>query len=118
MEIDQDIKFLRLNLQKQAQASTYINNILNNHSELDSKTIHLIKVALAIQEGSLLHIEANIREAINDGLKKEDIIIAACYGLTKHNGDMVMHLQPILDAINLHNSNENCRSTCFWNDEY
>jgi len=118
MEIDQDIKYLGMRLKKQADASVYFNDILQNHAELDYKTIHLIKVALAIQESSLLHMETHIREAIHDGVKKEEIIVAACYALAKHNGDMVMHLRPILDAINVHDSNENCRSTCFWSDEY
>ena len=118
MQNDQDLNFLKLKLQEQAKTSDYINYILKNHTNLDSKTRCLIEIALAVQEGSELQIENCIKEAIKNGVTKGDIMSAACYGLKRHNGTMLLHLKTILDASNVNDSNRTYRSTCFWSNDY
>jgi hypothetical protein len=66
MERDNDLKLLKIKLQKQAEACSFLRDMLEHHAELDAKTIHLIKIALAVREGSDLHKEKRIEEAIHD----------------------------------------------------
>ncbi len=118
MAKDHDFKLLKIKLQQQVEASSYLNDMLEHHADLDSKTIHLIKIALAIQEGSDLHIEKRIVAALHDGVPEQEIKSAACLGLSTHNGSMIQHLKPVMDAINIKERKQFCRSTCFWNEDY
>jgi alkylhydroperoxidase/carboxymuconolactone decarboxylase family protein YurZ len=118
MERDNDLKLLKIKLQKQEEASSFLKDMLENHTDLDSKTIHLIKVALAVQEGSDLHTEKCIEEAIHDGISIGEIKSAACFGLSKHSGSMVQELKPIMDATISKNRYTYNQSKCFWDDEY
>jgi len=55
---DQEIRNLRIKLEQQSEASTYINDILQNPAELESTVVYLIKVALAVQEGRSFRLKS------------------------------------------------------------
>lgn len=88
---------------------------LDHVANLDQKTRDLINVALTISSQPTGCFEKIIKEAMRDGISRDEILGAACLALIQLNGAATTVLKPLLDALNK-NIYEKLRSDNYWLD--
>ena len=85
---------------------------LEHVANLDQKTRDLINVALTISSQPAGRFEKIIKEAMRDGISRDEILSAACLALVQLNGAATTVIKPLLDAVNK-NVYKNLRSDSY-----
>lgn len=85
-------------------------------SDLNSKVTDLINIVLAMSKQPPDFIERNIETAFHDGVRRDDIIAAACLALIKLDRADKSVIKPLIESISKYDPVTKFRSDCYWYD--
>jgi alkylhydroperoxidase/carboxymuconolactone decarboxylase family protein YurZ len=89
---------------------------LKHISDLDSKVKDLINIVLSMSGQSSDFIKRNIETAFHDGVRRDDIIAAACLALIQLDRSDKSVIKPLIESISKYDPVTNFRSDCYWYD--
>ncbi len=89
---------------------------LKHISDLDSKVKDLINIVLAMSRKSPEFVESNIKNAFQDGVRRDDVIAAACLALIQLNGGTTFVIKPLIESISKYDPVNKFQSDCYWYD--
>jgi alkylhydroperoxidase/carboxymuconolactone decarboxylase family protein YurZ len=85
-------------------------------SELDSKVRDLISIVISMSKQPVDFIQRDIESAFNDGVRRDDIIAAACLALIKLDRADKSVIKPLIESISKYDPVTKYRSDCYWYD--
>jgi len=83
-------------------------------SDLDSKVKDLINIVLSMSKQPPDLIKKNVKTAFNDGVKRDDIIAAACLALIQLDRADKSVIKPVIESISKYDPVTKFRSDCYW----
>lgn len=89
---------------------------LKHISDLDSKVKDLINIVLAMSRKPPEFVESNIKDAFQDGVRRDDVIAAACLALIQLNGGTTFVIKPLIESISKYDPVNKFQSDCYWYD--
>ena len=87
---------------------------LKHVSDLDSRVKDLINIVLSMSKQPPELIKKNIKTAFNDGIRRDDIIAAACLALIQLDQADKSVIEPLLESISKYDPVKKFRSDCYW----
>lgn len=90
---------------------------LKHITDLDSKVMDLINIVLAMSKQPPDFIERNIKDAFRDGVRRDDIIAAACLALIQLERADKSVIKPLIKSISKYDPANKFRSDCYWFDD-
>jgi alkylhydroperoxidase/carboxymuconolactone decarboxylase family protein YurZ len=85
-------------------------------SELDSKVRDLISIVISMSKQPVDFIQRDIKSAFDDGVRRDDIIAAACLALIQLDRTDNSVIKPLLESISKYDPVMKYRSDCYWYD--
>ena len=112
--IIRNLNILKHESPEQLQLIKQFQQALMSISSCDVKLRDLFNIAFAIYSKPVGDIVLNIENAFNDGVRRDEIIAAACLTLLNlDRGDKAV-LKPIIESISKHDPVTQYRSDCYW----
>jgi len=85
-------------------------------ADLDSKVKDLISIVISMSKQPVDFIQRDIKTAFNDGVRRDDIIAAACLALLQLDRMDNSVIKPLLESISKYDPVTKYRSDCYWYD--
>ena len=108
------------NLKKESQEYFELINLfkgaLKHISDLDSKVKDLINIVLSMSKQPSGFIKRNVETAFHDGVRRDDIIAAACMALIQIESADKSVIKFLIESISEYDPVTKLRSDCYWYD--
>ena len=85
-------------------------------ADLDSKVKDLISIVISMSKQPVDFIQRDIKTAFDDGVRRDDIIAAACLALIQLDRNDNSVIKPLLESISKYDPVTKYRSDCYWYD--